>query len=35
MYVHTYTRDESDSFIQTLIHALQFVNTDVEQLICC
>lgn len=35
MEVHIYMRDESDSFIQILIHALQFINIGVEILICC
>lgn len=35
MEVHIYMRDESDSSIHILIHALQFINIGVELVICC
>lgn len=35
MEMHIYTRDESDSFIQILIHALQCINIGVEIVIGC
>lgn len=35
MEMHIYMRDESDSFIQILTHALQYINTGEELVIYC
>lgn len=34
MEAHIYMRDESNSFIQIPIHALQYINIGVEVVIC-